>query len=210
MESRVTLDQLGLAAGTDKASNGHDYLSLYEERFEPWVDREFDLMEIGVLNGKSICVWHAWFPRARVIGVDVRPTGLEDQEQLPRYVFRQGSQADGAFLDLLFEEFDPRIVIEDASHLCVHQIFTFEHIFPRLKPGSIYVCEDIHTSFMDESSPYRAGATETAYDYFQRITRHVAHGPGGWPAAAENPRLRQIVASIRSIEVVKHGVIVRK
>jgi hypothetical protein len=51
---------------------------------------------------------------------------------------------------------------------------------------------------------------ETAYDYFQRITRHVAHGPGGWPAAAENPRLRKIVASIRSIEVVKHGVIVRK
>lgn len=209
LEARVTLDQLGLAAGTDKASNGHGYLSMYEERFEPWVDREFDLMEIGVRFGRSIRVWHAWFPLARIIGIDITPITLEDEDRMPRYIFRRGSQFDGEFLDSLFEEFDPRIVIDDGSHLCDHQIFSFERIFPRLKPGSMYICEDINTSFTDEQSPYRVGAVETAYDYFQRIARHVARGPEGRPLEPGDSRLRQIVSAITSIEVIRHCVIVR-
>ncbi|MFM9107921.1 MAG: hypothetical protein ACKOWF_14625 [Chloroflexota bacterium] len=205
----VTLDALGLAAGTDKASRGHGYLARYEELFRPWEDEAFDLLEIGVRFGRSIRVWHAWFPAARIVGVDLQAITLEDEARLPRYVFRQGNQADPAFLGAVLDEFDPRIVIDDGSHVCWHQILTFKTNFPRLKPGSIYICEDIQTSFMDEHGPYRRDSPETAADYFFRLARHVAGGPGLCPAPADDPGLRRMVAAIRSIEIIPHCAIIR-
>ena len=47
----------------------------------------------------------------------------------------------------ILKENPPLIFIDDGSHQYSHQIATFESVFPFLKNGRLYVCEDIQTSF---------------------------------------------------------------
>jgi hypothetical protein len=56
-----------------------------------------------------------------------------------------GDQADPAFWDRFLEAvpaFD--IVIDDGGHQAFQQIATLEALLPRLTPGGVYLCEDIH------------------------------------------------------------------
>lgn len=68
-----------------------------------------------------------------------------------------GDQSDVHFLkqmkvDLNHEQFD--IIIDDGSHVPWHQLFTFEIMFDTwLKPGGLYIIEDVETSYWDGSRP---------------------------------------------------------
>ena len=67
-----------------------------------------------------------------------------------RKVLYTGDQSDAEFLKKMMadvgKQFD--IIVDDGSHVPWHQIFTFETIFKTwLKPGGIYVIEDIETSY---------------------------------------------------------------
>lgn len=68
-----------------------------------------------------------------------------------------GDQSDARFLqmmkaDLGHEPFD--IIVDDGSHVPWHQLFTFEIMFETwLKPGGLYIIEDIETSYMDGTNP---------------------------------------------------------
>ncbi len=42
------------------------------------------------------------------------------------------------------------ILIDDGGHKMAQQITTFEELYPHVQPDGIYLCEDIHTSFMPE------------------------------------------------------------
>ena len=68
-----------------------------------------------------------------------------------------GDQSDVHFLkqmkvDLNHEQFD--IIVDDGSHVPWHQLFTFEIMFDTwLKPGGLYIIEDVETSYWDGSHP---------------------------------------------------------
>jgi hypothetical protein len=57
------------------------------------------------------------------------------------------------------------LIVDDGSHLTSHQIKSLELLRPKLKPGGIYILEDIHTSFMSE---YMDGPV-SAYVYFKEF-----------------------------------------
>lgn len=42
------------------------------------------------------------------------------------------------------------ILIDDGGHLMHQQIITYEEMFDHLKEDSIYLCEDLHTSYWPE------------------------------------------------------------
>ena len=42
------------------------------------------------------------------------------------------------------------IIIDDGSHINEHVIRTFQYLFPKLKPGGIYVVEDTQTSYRQD------------------------------------------------------------
>ena len=69
-----TLDALGLKHGTDKSSSGHDYLSFFDAFFAPLRDLPVTLLEIGVYKGASLRTWEEYFPRGKIIGVDLMPS----------------------------------------------------------------------------------------------------------------------------------------
>jgi hypothetical protein len=67
----LTLDELGLKYGTDKASLHHNYLNFYEGFVAPLRDQPLTLLEIGVFQGASLRMWREYFPYAKVVGVDI-------------------------------------------------------------------------------------------------------------------------------------------
>jgi FAD/FMN-containing dehydrogenase len=55
------------------------------------------------------------------------------------------------------------IVLDDGGHLAHQQIASFEEIFPHVKPGGVYICEDVQTPQQAFHS-YIAGLTRPMHD----------------------------------------------
>lgn len=140
-----TLDQLGLKYGTDKASSGHNYLQYYERFFAPIKDHTLDIMEIGIWEGASLKLWQEYFPNARIYGVDNQPMSQWEDKRIQTYVCDQGSVDQ---LTSLADAIAPMsIIIDDGSHEGIHQWTSFNTLFPTLKPGGMYIIEDLLCSY---------------------------------------------------------------
>jgi tetratricopeptide (TPR) repeat protein len=137
----MSLNSLGILYGTDKSSLRHGYLPHYERLLSPFRETSFNLIEIGVYRGASLAVWHAYFPKATIVGVDI--ANVSRKYAKGRIKVAIGSQADPAFLSEVAAEYPPTVVIDDGSHRPEHQIFSFEHLFPLLRPGGCYIVEDL-------------------------------------------------------------------
>ena len=88
------------------------------------------------------------FPRAQIFGIHINPEAEAHADD--RITVLIGSQSDTAFLDTVLERTGrPDIVLDDGSHLARDQITTLLHLWRHVKPGGIYVVEDLHTSYME-------------------------------------------------------------
>jgi len=112
-----------------------------------------NMVEVGVFNGGSaVFFWNLLNP-AQLCCIDIE----QEADQLTDYVADQHLQASiGTYFgtdqadqprlkEILDEQFgsDPvDLVIDDASHMYEPSLATFEAIFPRLRPGALYVLED--------------------------------------------------------------------
>lgn len=168
-----SFDEIALAAGTDKASNIHGYCQKYE-RYLPF-DRQkpLTLLEIGVLSGASILAWSEFYPNARVVGVDINPDCAQFHDEDRNITIEIGSQADGAFLQHVAEQYGPfDLIVDDGSHLQNHVIFSFECLWPWVKAGGVYVVEDSVTSYWPD---YGGGlrAPGSMVEYFKAIVDDV-------------------------------------
>lgn len=169
----MTLDELGQKHGTDKASGGHNYLVEYEPLLEQYRAKpDLLVLEIGVREGASVRLWHDYFPTAKIVGVDI----LEQcaTHAADRIGIEIGDQSDGEFLQRLTERYEPDIIFDDGSHFWTHQIDTFRILFPAMKPGGTYVCEDIHTSRSKWVGKYGAPYTVSAAAYFGALAAQFA------------------------------------
>lgn len=135
---------------TDKAEHSH-YLRNYEEYFQPLVDEQVKLLELGVLKGGSLLLWRDYFPMGIIVGLDLNPINLPDESG--RIRLYQGEQQDTGLLDRIAKENAPAgfdIVIDDCSHIGELTRIGFWHLFDNhLKPGGIYVIEDWATGYWD-------------------------------------------------------------
>lgn len=175
------MDQIALRAKTDKASNGHNYTAIYEKYLEPLRQRPLLIFELGIggyqypdRGGESLKLWHEYFPQARIVGIDVYDkTGLGND----RTFIVKGSQDDSDFMANLVQTFGaPDLIIDDASHVCPLTIKSFEILWPMLKSGGLYFCEDIHTSFwLDYHGDPDPAAAGTTIKYFQNLTAQLSH-----------------------------------
>ena len=141
------------------------YFEVYEAHFERFRGREVHVMEIGVYYGGSLQMWKHYFgPQAHIYGVDINPTCRQFEEEQVRVLV--GDQADRGFLRSVRAEI-PRvdILIDDGGHRMDQQIITFKELFPHISEDGIYLCEDLHTSYLPEfGGGYRRSGTliETA------------------------------------------------
>lgn len=143
----MTLDEICERHGADKSTaNGwHGYAPYYQELFEPLRHEPIKLLEIGVCFGASIKAWLEYFdhPQASICGVDVINNFPCND---PRYTYTQGDQGDPTF----WKSFNPflapwTICVDDGPHTIVHQIISFNALWPQIVSGGFYIIEDCWT-----------------------------------------------------------------
>jgi hypothetical protein len=126
------------------------YFEIYHRHFAAFRGRSPVVVEIGVLKGGSLQMWHHYFgPGARVVGIDVDPKCLKFEDSGTTILI--GDQADRKFLATVRERV-PRvdILIDDGGHSMKQQTTTFEELYPHIQPDGIYLCEDMQTSLWPE------------------------------------------------------------
>jgi demethylmacrocin O-methyltransferase len=207
---RNNLNQLALLYNTDKWGR-HWYTQHYQRYFQPFKNKRLNLLEIGVggyeyadLGAESLRMWKAYFPKSRIVGVD-----LQDKTQFRehRIDIRQCDQTDAeALLKLSAEYGGFDIVIDDGSHLNQHVIATFGILFPLLRANGIYAIEDTQTSYW----PTWGGGIDNPHSsmaFFKSLTDGLNHVEYPLPAYTPNYFDQNIVeiAFFHNLIVVRKG-----
>jgi hypothetical protein len=134
--------------GSNKGNRGHRFTGVYELFFHPMKYEVEKVLEIGVLKGASLRMWHDYFPNAVIHGVDIEDTSSNDTDAIRTYIADQASREQlQAVLDAAGSDFD--IVLDDGGHSMEQQQVSFGYLFKHVKPGGYYVIEDVHTSIYD-------------------------------------------------------------
>ncbi|MDM7998653.1 MAG: class I SAM-dependent methyltransferase [Dehalococcoidia bacterium] len=135
---------------TDKGSH-LNFLPYYEKWFQPLLSRDIKFLELGIDKGGSLLLWRDYFETGIIVGLDVNPVAIEDPTGRIRTY--QGRQEDTVLLDRIAREQAPEgfdVIIDDCSHIGALTRASFWHLFPHhLKPGGMYIIEDIGTGYMD-------------------------------------------------------------
>jgi len=120
----------------------HDYINTYNSLFEPIKNDVKLILELGVAEGGSMCLWRNYFPIASIIGVDLRPQCK--QWSLPEHGMSVilGDVTNRQTFKYINQEID--IIIDDASHIKEQTIASFDILYPKLKQGGLYIIEDIY------------------------------------------------------------------
>lgn len=138
----MTLTELAQKYGTDKLEHG--YIPFYEKHLPKNPKR---ILEIGVKEGRSLAMWHEYFPNAEIHGLDlfeetsIVDIGAKIISQVPAgqlVKLHKGNQCDWLLLEQL-RKYDFDVIIDDGSHNSRDQMITFFGLFN----GKHYFIEDL-------------------------------------------------------------------
>lgn len=129
----------------DKYPYAHTFLNdVYPMYFDRKRKTATRILEVGIYKGGALLAMQEYFPKAKIVGVDIVDLAKERVASEPRIKFIQGSQYDADFLRKVCEEHGPfDFIIEDGCHKVDAQIATFENTFEYVKPGGVYFVEDV-------------------------------------------------------------------
>ena len=164
-------------SGTDKLWR-HGYHRYYKDILSEFREKDgVRILEIGVEHGRSLITWAKYFVNSASDGIQGVVFGHDgdvlqsvcQKENFPgcqKIKLFSGDQSDVRFLGELVRngaKLDPErpvsptewieggwdVVIDDGSHLPRHQLTSFASLFPFVRPGGVYIVEDIETSYFD-------------------------------------------------------------
>jgi cephalosporin hydroxylase len=164
------------------------YFDIYHRHFAKFVGREVHIVEIGIYSGGSLSMWRHYFgDGARIYGVDIEEACRAYEAEDVRIFI--GDQADSRFWQRFLSEVPHiDIVIDDGGHAAHQQIATLKALLPRLRPGGVFLCEDIH------------GADHDFHAFVDGFTRRASDVPA-LVRSAPSP-FHQHVASVHRYPLV--------
>lgn len=123
--------------GWGDKGNVHSYIDhYYSKAFEEFRSTATTVLEIGVKGGHSLNMWKQYFERAHIIGVD----NINRDTICPTCEVIIG---DATIPETFTNVPKLDIIIDDGSHLIEHQLASFNILWDKLKPGGLYVIEDV-------------------------------------------------------------------
>lgn len=147
--NNITLQQIGLMYGTDKSRHSFKnstYLDIYHKYLNHKRNEVKTLVEIGILNGSSLKMWKEYFPNATIYGIDINPECRKYEEDRIKILI--GDQNDDAFLEKIKNELpNIDVLIDDGSHITLHQIKTFNYLYDKINKDGTYIIEDLANSY---------------------------------------------------------------
>lgn len=146
------LAELAIRYGSDKWGGLHWFTPHYERHLERFQAQPLRLLEIGVggyshpgEGGASLQMWRQYFRRGLIYGLDVFDKSLLDGPRLRTVI---GDQSSRQVLADVVNEYGPfDVIIDDGSHINEHVLASFDVLFPAIRPGGVYVIEDLWTSY---------------------------------------------------------------
>jgi hypothetical protein len=148
------------------------YFEIYDRHLARFRGRALNFLEIGVDRGGSLQLWRSYLgPAATIHGVDNNPAAREMAAE--GFRIHIGDQADAGFLAGLkaaVPQLD--VVIDDGGHRMHELAASFQALYPHLAPDSVYICEDLHTCYMQSyGGGYRKDDSflERSKDWIDRL-----------------------------------------
>jgi 2-polyprenyl-3-methyl-5-hydroxy-6-metoxy-1,4-benzoquinol methylase len=133
---------------TDKGPDGpyyikHNYTEIYGDLLRHYKDREINLLEIGVRQGGSLCMWSEYLPKAHIHGIDINLSTLEvtlDKNRITTYQFDAYNPdlVEKYFKDVKFD-----VILDDGSHSVPDQKKMINIWSKYMKDDGILIIEDI-------------------------------------------------------------------
>lgn len=208
MDQTTTLRDLYAAHAGKVAHKWNLYLDVYERVLAPWRERPLTLVEVGVQNGGSLELWAKYFPNAMALvgcDVDERCRALRFDDPRVRLVIGAiNSAASARAIEAHAPAFD--IFIDDGSHVSPDIIAAFCNYFPLVRPGGLYIVEDLHCAYRHEWQGGIARPNAVAFfkmlvdamhqGYWEGDTTMAALAAPFVPAKVNVARLADAVASI--------------
>lgn len=149
-------DRYGSDKGTITAHSmlyaAHGYAEVYDRVFRPFTREPVTLLEIGLhtpsvytgtpVDAPSLRMWSEYFSAATVIGFDRNDFS---DVVIPGTIILRGNQSSRADLQACMRTAQEGfgIVIDDGSHQSSHQQISLATLFPAVRPGGLYVIEDL-------------------------------------------------------------------
>jgi hypothetical protein len=155
----VDIDELFNHHGTDKEC----YAAMYHALFKHIRHSSLRLLEIGIGTmipgaassmvgwggpayrpGGSLRAWRDYFPKAEIHGIDIQPdTQFSNEPRIHTHICNSiDADAVRSFMTG-FTGYPFDIIIDDGSHLDLHQLATLRNFYPYVSPGGHYIIEDV-------------------------------------------------------------------
>ncbi|MFD5827625.1 class I SAM-dependent methyltransferase [Lentzea sp. NPDC060358] len=179
------LGELAVEFGTDKWGDLHWYTQHYERHFARLRTEPVRVLEIGIggyddpdSGGGSLRMWERYFQRGLIHGLDIARKNVAG----PRIMTVRGDQSDAEFLDRLGRDLGPfDVVIDDGSHFNDHVRTSFHALFPHVRPGGLYVVEDLQTAYWPSWGGHPDGADGTSIGLLKSFVDGLNHTEVGDP-----------------------------
>jgi len=191
------------------------YFDIYQRHFSKFVGREVHVLEVGIYSGGSLTMWKEYFgSECRIYGVDIESACMAYKaERIEVFIGDQEDRSFWARVRQAVPKLD--ILIDDGAHFPEKQRVTLEEMLPHLRPGGVYLCEDIHGAPHHFSSYLQGLASNlNAMAAAERLKGFVggASTPSSLQQAIEAIHLYPFVAviekrerSVRRFIAPKHG-----
>ena len=127
---------------TDKLKH-HSYIPVYDKLFGPIRNQVSNVLEIGIGSGGSLQLWHDYFLKAQIYGIDrgyVRE-GLNRFDRIHQIISDAYTAECVEYFKTNNIQLD--IVIDDGPHNKRSQMLAMELYFPLLSDNGIIVIEDV-------------------------------------------------------------------
>jgi len=129
---------------TDK-NTVHSYLPLYETLLEPIKNTTGNILEIGVLSGGSIKLWHDYFTKATIYGCDIKDRvnmhKLKTNNRIFLYLDENAYTKE--YVQKYFENKNFDFLLDDGPHSLSSQEKFIELYAPLLSENGILIIEDV-------------------------------------------------------------------
>jgi len=124
------------------------YFEAYHRHFSTFRGKPVTFVEVGVQSGGSALMWRWYFgEHFRYIGVDINQNVKKYESDWATIVI--GDQSSESFWEDFKMRFPEKvdIFLDDGGHTMVQQSVTIASMYTQVKPGGIYLCEDLATSY---------------------------------------------------------------
>ena len=140
------------------------YFEVYHRHLSVFQNKSPTLLEVGVYGGGSLDMWQTYFNQgSQIIGIDIDESCRHyASENISIHIADQSDRQFWRKLKNSITQID--IVIDDGGHRPGQQIVTLEECLPMLKPGGVYICEDVH-GFDNYFLDYIHGLSKSLHSY---------------------------------------------